>query len=300
MMYEFEEVEKGVYYLGIPCGDTESGITLIKPYETGEDSVLIDTGATEKSVYECIQPALKQLGMTFRDICYMTVTHCHPDNMAGLRAIKREAPGIKILVPKGLRERMQNPMRHIMEEREVFPEHNPVFKEIGGVIGDIEVENGVLELEMIPTPGHDIDCVCWLHTPTGTLIVGDALQGNGNSSQGAPFYKEISKYLSSLNTLSRLSGRVKCIISARTMDGIKAVEHGADKLDDVIKRCRECVTDMGNLVQCQLDAGVTDIAEIAAAVSVRNFERVPPALCYAMYSVSAHIREGVLRNELIR
>ena len=293
----FEAVADGVYYLRVPYGEQEAGITLIKGNDR-KATVLIDTGSQADTVREYLIPALRAMDMSLRDIGSVTVTHTHTDNIVGLHRLKKEAPDIRIIVPQGCADRVQNPMYYIMAEREVFPEHNPPFEEVFGVLvdGDVEPYGLYAGLRMIPASGHDEDCVCWLHEASGTLIVGDVLQGNGNAMQGAPYYKNISSYLATLTELEGMADKVKHLISSHTMDGLKAVEHGSEKLTDVIRRCRECVTDMGNLVQDQLDMGVTDIATVAANISMKNFDRMPPALCYAMYSVSAHIKEGVLRE----
>ncbi|MBR2460230.1 MAG: MBL fold metallo-hydrolase [Clostridia bacterium] len=295
MVYSFDKVTEGIYYLRTPYADQAVGVTLVKG-ERRENTVLIDAGARADTVTECIIPALKELNMSLRDVGTVTFTHFHTDNIRGLFALVNEAPGICVAVPRGTRERIQNPMYYIIKDREVFPMHNPGFEELSGVLVDREItDEGMLAgMKLISAPGHDDDCFCWFHLKSGTLISGDALQGNGNAHQGVPSYKSISDYLATLEKLRRLP--VKHLVASRSMDGLRDVEHGEEGFPVRIARCEECVKDVGAMIGELMRNGLTDTAEIAKALSVGYFKAEPSALCYAMQTVSAHIREGVLGN----
>lgn len=291
---KFINVANGIYYLPIPHGEQNVGITLVKG-ETAADTVLIDTGASDQAITHHLLPALKAENMTAKSIGTVLFTHFHPDNIGGIHALRRENPRIRIIVPRGFKELLLNPMVNILNEREKFPMHNPPFNEIKGVFPDremsIDEETGVIDIAglcALRVSGH-AEGVCWFHTATKTLICGDALQGNGNALQGMPHYTAISKYRASLNRLSAFT--VDHLVCSREMDGVSCISHGDSEYKTALRRCAECVTDTGKAIKEMLDNGVTDTEAIARELSIKNFGTVPEALTYAMQTVTAHIRE---------
>lgn len=97
---------------------------------------------------------------------------------------------------------MENPVPYAIETRTKFPSHSPAPQSyLQGVPVDRILEDGEViagRLQVIHTPGHDDDCVCWYDIPTGTLITGDSLQGNGTPAQGIGFYKDLESHANSL------------------------------------------------------------------------------------------------------
>jgi len=292
----FEKITDEIYYLTTPHGERSVGITLIKGSRP-ENTVLIDTGANDTAITDYLLPALKAEDISPREIGIVTLTHCHADNIGGLCALRDVIPRIKVIVPHGFTEAVRNPMSVIMKERDVFPMHNPQFQEVRGVYVDRELtpeeDSGRKELaglRAIRVKGH-ADGVCWLHSATGTLISGDALQGNGDPYQGMPYYTDARGYKMSLKSLEELP--VKILVTSREMDGIAVIERGNEAYRKAIARCQECATEIGRWVKEQYDAGERDVEVIARNILNAHFEGVPDALCFAMSTVSSHIRYKV-------
>ena len=292
----FEKITDGIYYLPTPFGEQTAGITLIKGNRI-ENTVLIDAGANSVAITEYLIPALKAENIPLRSIGAVTVTHCHSDNIGGLAALRKEHPQIKVIVPRGFADTVRNPMPEILKERERFPLHTPPFEEIRGVYVDRELteeeDNGIKEfagMRAIRVSGHS-EGVCWLHSATGTLISGDAFQGNGNEYQGMPYYTSVSGYKKSLRYMSGLP--VNFLLASHTMDGINTVEHGNDAYQMALKRCEDCVSDIGKWVKEKIDAGITDIEDITRQILKEHFEGVPEVLTYSLQTVDAHIKGKV-------
>lgn len=292
----FEKVTDGVYYLPTPFGKGSAGITLIKG-DSPESTVLIDTGEDGRAITEYLIPALKAENLSLRDIGCVTVTHCHADNIGGLATLRKECPDIKVVVPRGFADFIRNPMAAILRERERFPMHSPQFQEIHGVYVDRELtpdeDEGKKELaglRAIRVGGHS-DGVCWFHVESGALISGDALQGNGNEYQGMPFYTSVSGYKIALKKVGGLP--VNFLISSHDMDGIKCIERGNEAYKMALKRCEDCVTEIGKWIKGKLDKGITDVEVITRQILTEHFEGVPEVLAYAMQTVEAHIKERI-------
>ncbi|MFP3975936.1 MAG: MBL fold metallo-hydrolase [Dehalococcoidia bacterium] len=79
------QIVEGVYQIQIPLDNTPMGHVntyLIK----GDDGwVLVDTGWDTPSAFESLQSQLRDIGLDFRDITRILITHAHPDHfgMAG-------------------------------------------------------------------------------------------------------------------------------------------------------------------------------------------------------------------------
>ena len=128
-----------IYRLKVPFdGDVYTSVFLIK---NPNGHILIDCATTAQDVDEYIQPALMQAGLSFTDISYLFLTHCHSDHAGGKSRVLERNPKIKIV--------------------DFF----------GG-----KIENGAT---MYAMKGHTLDCVGLFDPHTGTLVCGDGLQGYG-------------------------------------------------------------------------------------------------------------------------
>ena len=78
------------------------------------------------------------------------ITHSHPDHVAGLPALQARWPGLR-----------------------VFPEGG------GGGYVDHEVLAGNRRLEIVPTPGHAPDHLCFFDRASGDLYSGDLARLGG-------------------------------------------------------------------------------------------------------------------------
>lgn len=289
----FVKVADGVYYLKTPFGDQWYGVALIRG-KTADKTVLVDTGAGEEAMYKYIIPALRGMRLSARHIGTVLFTHFHPENIGGLAALRQENPRIKVIVPRGYRNAVLNPMVTVMAERERFPEYNPRLCEIRGVFPDREMteaeETGVDKiagLTAIRVSGH-ADGFCWLHEDTQTLICGDLLQGNGHKDLGRPYYTNLAGYKATIDRLKSLTG-LEHMISGCELDGLDDLVSGQEAFQQALERCEECVDEMERAIRELMVEGETDIAEIAKKIVLEYSDTVPEGLTYIMQSVSTHI-----------
>ncbi len=131
--------------------------------------LLVDTdfAGTLPSFYR----ALKQNGLTTKDICYVLATHYHPDHMGLIGELVRQ--GVRHLVID-----VQKGALHASDdifERDRLP-FVPLREEDAAVISCAESRAFLSQLgvsgEIIPTPSHSADSVS-LVLDDGDCIVGD-------------------------------------------------------------------------------------------------------------------------------
>ena len=290
---KFTKVTDGVYFLKTPFGEQWYGIALIKG-KTPETTVLIDTGANDEAITKYLVPALKNLRMSPRHVGTVLFTHFHAENIGGVSALRRENPSIKVIVPRGYREVILNPMVSIMAIRDRFPEHNPYYHEVRGVYPDREMTEAeecggenILGLNAIRVSGH-ADGFCWYHNDTKTLICGDLLQGNGHRDLGRPYYTDLDGYRETIEKLKKLDD-IQYMVSGCELDGLPDKIVGKEAFREALGRCEDCVYEMDRAIRQLLRQGVTDIAEIAEAISVEYSDAVPEGLTYVMQSVNEHL-----------
>ena len=292
---KFVKVTDGVYYLKTPLGNQWNGIALIKG-KTPESTVLIDTGANDNAVFKYLLPALRNIRTSPRHIGTVLFTHFHPGNIGGISALRKENPAIKVIVPRGYRDMILNPMVSIMAERERFPEYNSHYYEVRGVYPDREMteaeQNGeekIVGLTAVRVSGHS-DGFCWFHGDSHTLICGDLLQGNGNKELCRPYYTDLDGYRETIEKLKKLE-EIKYMVSGCELDGLPDKIVGKEAFREALGRCEDCVYEMDRAIRQHLRQGVNDIAEIAEAISVEYSGSVPEGLTYVMQSVSEHIED---------
>ena len=298
---KFQKINDYIYYLNTPSGDSHVGIVLVR----GNENTLIDTGANESAIVDYLIPALRAEKIPLKDLHTVTITHAHPDNIGGLSTVVREFPHIKVKVPHGLVESVRNPMNNIIKERALYPFHNPPFQEIRGVYATSELaltdnidetneDLYIKDLTPIYVSGHAAG-VCWYHQQTETLVCGDALQGNGNTIQGLPFYTSIEDYRSSLKKIEGLS--VNYMITSHDMEGFSYVEEGLENFRTAIKNCRKYVSMLSDSIKKKIAEGITNPENIAKEISIKYFDHAPEALTYAIQTVQTHIiEEGLLKS----
>ena len=134
-------------------------VHLLRP---GNDIALLDTG-TSYSV-DNVSAALAELGLSWRDVRYIILTHIHLDHAGGASAMMRLAENARLVVhPKGARH-MADPSKLIAGTKAVYGEQK--YTELYGEILPIEQsriwvpEDGEVldfngrQLTFIDTPGH--------------------------------------------------------------------------------------------------------------------------------------------------
>lgn len=312
-MREFQQVSENVYLLKTPFAvctpqpsdfsarrglaapypagkavDIWSGVTLI----TGKENVLIDSGAKDEIIDDCLVPALKKLGYALGDIAWLTQTHCHGDHIGGHHRILELCPQIRVASYAEAAPRLADPVSNAVRIRTRFPGHSPAPQSsLKGVAADKLLADGEFlteGLRLWSTPGHDGDCVCWETTQADGsrgLICGDSLQANGTPTQGIGFYQNLQDYLF---TLDRLAERdVDFLVCGHDYDGIGCVLRGRDAVRKGIAFCRECVNAYDAFVK---DRQGEDAAQVAVELIKQYGCGMPEKLFLALYTVTQHMR----------
>ena len=282
-METFIQIANNVYLLKVPFGPVWTGVVLLR----GEENILVDSSATAQDADDYVVPALKALGLELGDIHYLANTHSHGDHIGG-HARLRQLGSFRVVSFAGSKPKVEDPVPYAIATRTAFPAYSPAPQSsLQGVAVDVTMEDGeVLEnrLQLIHTPGHDNDCVCWLDIPTGTLITGDSLQANGTVCQGVGFYKSLPDYLDTLDKLRALP--VQNILCGHDYEGIGFRMEGKAAVAAALDICRERVATYDVFIRERKDA---EPAEIARALIEELGCGMPEHLFMALYTVTQHL-----------
>ena len=291
-MLEFQQLQSGIYLLKVPFSGLWTGVVLV----TGEENCLIDSSATDQDVDAYILPALAKLGMDLSNIHWLLNTHSHGDHIGGHARIRNLA-NLKVAAHASSAPKVEDPVPYAIETRTKFPEHSPAPQSyLKGVSVDRVMEDGEIiagRLQVIHTPGHDDDCVCWYDLETKTLITGDSLQGNGTPAQGVGFYKNLESYLASLRKLQRMP--IENIICGHEYDEIGWYISGAKAVSKALRQCEESTRRYQAFIEEKYRSGITDPVEIALELIKTHGCAMPERLFLALYTVTQHL-EVITQN----
>lgn len=281
-MEQFEKMGEGIWFLKVPFGPVWTAVVLI----TGKENMLIDSSATAQDVDTYVVPALAQLGYEPGDIHWLLNTHCHGDHIGGHRRFW-ELSGCKVAAFELAAPKVENPVPYAIKIRTAFPAHSPAPQSylqgvpVSKVIADGEIFG---DLQLIHTPGHDNDCLCWYHIPTKTLITGDSLQANGTICQGIGFYQDLKGYEQGLQRLLTID--IENILCGHDYEGIGWNIRGAEA---VRKALETCVSYIGTYHDYIKACPETEPADIAQAL-IRDLGcGQPERLFMALYTVTQHL-----------
>ena len=287
-MLRFEEMYPGVYLLKVPFSGLWTGVVLI----TGEEKCLIDSGARDEDVDRLILPALAELGLDLRDIRWLLNTHSHGDHIGGHARLGNLA-NLKVAAHVSSAPKVADPVPYAIQTRTKFPEHSPAPQSyLQGVPVDRVLEDGEViagRLQVIHTPGHDDDCVCWFDLETKTLITGDSIQGNGTPAQGVGFYKDLEAYRASLVKLRQLP--IENILCGHEYDGIGWNVSGADAAGKALTLCEEATQRYHDFICSQYQAGTQDPVALALDLIRTHGCAMPERLFLALYTVTQHLEK---------
>jgi len=285
-MLLFERMAENVYLLKIPFGPVWTGVVLLR----GEENILVDSGAAAQDVDTILVPALRELGLEVTDIAYLANTHSHGDHIGGHSRLCQLGVQ-KVVTFAGGRNKVENPVPYAIATRTRFPAHSPAPQSfLQGVAVDIALEDGEVladRLQLIHTPGHDDDCVCWLDIPTGTIITGDSLQANGTICQGVGFYKSLPDYLYTLDKLMHTP--IQNILCGHDYEGIGYWIPGEGEVEKALAYCRQRVDAYHRFICAEREK---DPAEIAEDLIAQLGCGMPERLFMALYTVTQHLERS--------
>lgn len=152
---------------------------------------VVDSGLAYHPKFYII-PYLESLGRGPKDVRLIISTHDHFDHVLGNPPL-RELSGAEAAAHPGAADTIPGGVEHLLED------------------GDT-LSWGKLEFEVLHTPGHSPTAICLWEQSRRLLICGDAVQGNGDISQGLPIIRDISAYRESLRRLLELDA--ECMVPA--------------------------------------------------------------------------------------
>ena len=287
-MPKFEEIQPGIYLLKVPFSGLWTGVVLV----TGEENCLIDSGATETDVDAYILPALAELNMSLSDIRWLLNTHTHGDHIGGHARIRALAD-LKVATHSSSAPKVADPVPYAIQTRTKFPQHSPTPQcYLQGVAVDRVMQDGEIiagRLQLIHTPGHDDDCVCWYDLKTKTLITGDSLQANGTPAQGVGFYKDLDAYLASAHRLQQFGA--ENILCGHEYDQIGWDIRGTEAVTQALQICADRPACYQDFICQHYRAGVTDPVELATMLINQHGCGMPAKLFLALYTVTQHLEK---------
>jgi glyoxylase-like metal-dependent hydrolase (beta-lactamase superfamily II) len=214
-----------------------------------DDHAVIDPGPAIDSHIEAIRAAMPRLRTIF-------ITHRHADHAPAAVPLKRMS-GARIVAPPG-----------VLEETDVFANDGDVID----------------ELEVIATPGHTREHVCYL-TGDGDLFTGDTILGSGTTAIFPPD-GHMGDYLRSLAKLRvRQPKRIHPAHGPTRDDAVALIdEYIAHRLErerqvlDALERGATTVAEMRAVIYPDLDPRLHAAAEIqltAHLIKLSEEGRVP-------------------------
>jgi glyoxylase-like metal-dependent hydrolase (beta-lactamase superfamily II) len=126
----------------------------------GGEAAVVDTGVEGSS--EAIEATLGDLGVGWRDVGHVVLTHRHPDHVGSVARVLELAGDATAYAGAGDIDAIRAP-------RAITP------------VGD---GDGVLGMDVIDTPGHTPGHISLLAPELGLLVAGDALNGPGSGNEG--------------------------------------------------------------------------------------------------------------------
>jgi len=138
----------------------------------GREPALVDAGVGRPEHIDAIARALDGAPLT-----RVLITHSHPDHVAGLPAIKARWPNLEVV------------------------DANTVLGEL------IAVRSGDRMLEIVPTPGHAPDHLCFFDRDSGELYCGDLARLGGTIVIPSRKGGDLQAYLDSLRLVRDLAPR---------------------------------------------------------------------------------------------
>lgn len=196
----------------------------------GAKLALIDSGAGD-SPQAAVEPALRELGLSWSDLDYLLNTHGHVDHAGGNGELKAAAPHVQIHIHQQDSYLLAGPEAHLnsptdaaeamrlMQRTDLLKEREAVIRKVVGRSAgvDRELADGDLvdlgqdvRLRVVHTPGHTNGSVCYFWESASTVFSGDAVQGHGWRAGAPPIYHDVV-YVDSLQRIDALGADTLCM-----------------------------------------------------------------------------------------
>lgn len=228
------EIVSGLHQLKVPVPNHPIGYTLPYLFEVPGGAAIIDPGWDDPESIESLQAQLGAMGLSFRDIKQVIVTHIHPDHY-GMAGRVKEASGCEVLVHEAdieflrwRKDELPNVDIDAWFERHGMPRLEIDWRSsVGGRMGrwseslqpdrtmsDGErLKLGDFELQVMWTPGHSPGHACFYEERQALLLTGDHVLPTISPNVGqwpGTDTDPLGDYLRSLGRLHGLNVKNRC------------------------------------------------------------------------------------------
>ena len=242
------EIEPGVHLIPVAASGF-MGLYAPNVYlVAGREAALIDSGYFDR---EATGATLEYIeGLAPLRLSHILLTHPHPDHIGGCHSI-REATGAQIVA-------------HYLSVSRL--EGYQVAADITVNDGDI-LDVGGVPLEVIHTPGHTSDSICYYIRESGILFSGDVIVGFGTPVIDAPD-GDIAQYIDSLRKLLNFPVRLICpghgpLVREPERKIRELIAHRLEREQQVLSylmQGKRSVTDLIAGIYPELDQRLVDLA----------------------------------------
>lgn len=200
-----EKIDNGLFRILIPFEELTTTVYL---YMCEQGMAIIDSATYSSDVDKYIIPALKELGISQRDVKYLLLTHRHGDHSGGIRRLAELFPDAIV----GTSYPLEIANRIDLEDNKIL---------FGSLKG-------------IHLPGHTDHTFGFFDTATKTLLSGDCLQldGVGKYRNGIQNFEQ---YAASVNRLKQMD--IDRIVAAHEFDPLGSLAEGKQGIMDYLNAC---------------------------------------------------------------
>ena len=223
---DYREVLPGVYLLELPL-PFSLGIVNVYLVRRADGWLLVDCGMNTEPCYNALERALEGLGVAWREIRTILLTHIHPDHM-GLARRVMSLTGAPLMLHRAdakLLAEVAQVNRFLAWQHQIFVSsgvpaemlaaldatHSEVEKSLYRLDPDVALEGGETietaggELRVIWTPGHSPGHVCLYDAARRVLFAGDHMLEHISPNIGwHDDHDALGDYLNSLDRIAEL------------------------------------------------------------------------------------------------
>jgi len=223
---DYREVLPGVYLIELPL---PFSIGLINVYlvRLADGCLLIDCGMDTEPCFAALERAVEGIGITWKDIRQILLTHVHPDHI-GLAPKLLRLTGARLALHREDLEYLDELSAHHEYQiwstdvlraagvaEEIIAQIGVASSEVGKSFHKLEpdvvlqggerIPSAIGDLEVIWTPGHSPGHVCLYGRERRVLFAGDQMIERISPNIGwHPGHDPLAEYLASLDRLARL------------------------------------------------------------------------------------------------